>query len=303
MLYLILVWLALLAVCSIVGNGTLALIRDRDFDDIGDRFIASTWLGLVILCVALLAVSFVVPLSLSVGLLGFAVLTTSALTLRRVRVAMAIACCSLTLGSISLSALLTISIAALMSQQIWWFDTGLYHLGSIQWLSEFGAVPGVALINPKFSFASSWFAFAAPLTPEFLGDRIGAVSNGYIYFLDTLQVAIALSKIVSGRAKVSDGFLFVFFAIVISIYLASSPASPILISFSADVAVTSLVGITAWAILVTSAEPKPLTNPLQQSDPLDRKTASILDSRLVPLILAVGAVTIKLTALPLLPIA
>ncbi|MDY6936021.1 MAG: hypothetical protein SWY16_00015 [Cyanobacteriota bacterium] len=298
MLYFILVWLGLLVTCSILGRGLLAVLSSYDFDDTGDRFIASNWIGVVVLCVVLLATSSILPLSSWVGFFVCAALIAAALSMPRVRVDLANAIASVNFRSIAIFAVLTVAVAALASQQIWWFDTGLYHLGSIQWLSEFGAVPGVALVNPKFGFVSSWFAFAAPLTPEFLGDRVGAISNGFIFLLAAVQATIALGKIVAGRARVPDWFLLIFFAIAISIYLVSVPASPILISFSADVAVTSLVGMTGWAILVTSSTQKLPTSP----EPDTGSRATVLDARLVPLILACGAVTIKLTALPLLPV-
>ncbi|MGB7441936.1 MAG: hypothetical protein WA919_12765 [Coleofasciculaceae cyanobacterium] len=54
-------------------------------------------------------------------------------------------------------------------------------------MSEFGAVPGIALIHHIFSFTSSWFALAAPLNAEVFGSHDSAVTNGFIFF-----IAIAL---------------------------------------------------------------------------------------------------------------
>ena len=34
-----------------------------------------------------------------------------------------------------------------MTQEITWVDTKLYHLGAIRWLSDYGIVPGIALIQ------------------------------------------------------------------------------------------------------------------------------------------------------------
>lgn len=70
-------------------------------------------------------------------------------------------------------------IANLTTQRVTWYDVGLYHFGSIRWLAEHGAVPGLALINSKFGFTSSWFALAAPFNPEIFGSRVSAVTKAH----------------------------------------------------------------------------------------------------------------------------
>lgn len=230
------------------------------------------------------------PLSLPVGIAVAFTLVCLFLGLRQRKKGTSVAVSpALILGFVSLELI----VAALVNRQIVWFDTGLYHFGSIQWLSQFGAVPGVALINSKFGFTSSWYALAAPLTPEVLGSHVGAVTNGFVFLLAIGHFFIALSKSFT-NPKVSDWFVIVFSTVVLLVYTATIfSGSPILISFSPDVAVTFLIGIVAWTILVISNQKKSFSA---------NTRVKILDASFVPLIIAAGAVTIKLSALPLLPV-
>ncbi len=68
MLYFIAVWTGLLIVCLTVGCGLLHWLRATALERPGDRAIAATWLGLVVLAISLLAISIGIPLSPLVGI-------------------------------------------------------------------------------------------------------------------------------------------------------------------------------------------------------------------------------------------
>lgn len=88
-------------------------------------------------------------------------------------------------------------------------------------------------------------------------------------------------------------------SIVLLIYTITALAgSPIVISFSADVAVTLLIIITAWSFLIISQTNHHKIN----QDNQDNYKNYAFDARIIPLILSAGAVTIKLSALPILAI-
>jgi hypothetical protein len=293
MLYFIITWNCLIILLFLIGIGLLSICKADCFKRSSDRFIAAIWLGIIAFSLVLLTSSLVLPLSPLVGW-GIAVsLAAVSLISKQTQNEIVALRSSISLRLILGFLTLELLVAVLTTQQIVWFDTGLYHLGSIRWLSEFGAVPGVALINAKFGFTSSWFAFAAPLIPKFVGDRVGAIANGFVFLIAIIHTLITITHIFQNKAQLSDWFWFVYSGLLIPVYLATAfTGSPILISFSPDVPVNLLIGIIAWSILIISQ-----TNTLSES----RSNRSILEPHIIPLILSSGAVAIKLSALPLLP--
>ncbi|ACK72564.1 hypothetical protein PCC7424_4194 [Gloeothece citriformis PCC 7424] len=289
MIYFLVVWLLLGISCLLIGTFLLHLFKADDFERQGDRFIIAIWLGVVVLCLSCLSLALVLPISPLVGGLIIAgwlcVASLSPLT----RTELLTFCSSLSLKKIIGFLTLALAIAALTTQQIVWFDTGLYHLGLIRWISQYGAVPGIALIHGKLGFTSSWFAFSAPLVPSFLEDRVGAVSNGFLFFIALVNWLIFLRQSFQTNNRLSDWFGSIFFLIIISAYTFSLLTnSAIIISFSHDVPVNCLIGITAWSILVISHSSS------------SNKPDSFGSVYIIPLILGTGTATIKLTALPLL---
>jgi hypothetical protein len=288
MVYFIITWTCLTIVLFLVGISLLRICKADCFDRRGDRALAAIWLGLIGVSLLWLTVSLVLPLSPLIGWgMAIAVVVLSLFskqTRTEIVAYKSIISPSLILGFLTLALL----VAILTSQQIVWFDTGLYHLGSIQWLSKFGAVYGVALINPKFGFISSWFAFSAPLIPDFIGNRVGAIANGFVFLIALSHWIITLTRILKNQARLPDWFYLVYAGILILVYLVTTfTGSPILISFSPDVSVNFLIGIIAWSILC-----------IYQRDSLSIHPIS---ARIIPLIIASGTVAIKLSALPLLP--
>ncbi len=287
MLYFLITWNLLAIVCWITGINLLGLLQARCFDRFGDRLITSIWSGTVLLSIALLAVSFVLPLSPLVGLgivsffAGAALLTSQGRAeITRLKAAYSIQWLTGVLG-------LEFLTAALVNRPMEWFDSGGYHIGAIRWLAEVGAVPGLALMNYAFGFTSSWFAFTAPLAPAILGRHLGAVTNGFVFLLAAIQVLISLSRWQRGDFRVSDGFVAIVHFVIIATYTVTIfTGSPILVSFSPDVPVTMLIGIIAWVLLV-----------IEQSNASDRSTW-MRRIKLLPLILGIGAISLKLSAMP-----
>jgi hypothetical protein len=288
MLYFITAWTLLLIVFGIIGMGVLNRLNPDSFDRLGDRLIASLWLGLIVFAVSLLTVGLLIPLSPGVGAATAFALVSLALVLPSVRLELRNLWAQRSRQFILCFLGLAVTIAALTSRQVIFIDTGLYHYGVIQWLSQFGTVPGIALLIPNLGFTSSWFALAAPLNPEILNGRASAVMNGLLVFLSALSFLIVFAHSVKAQARLSDWFLtgFLFFAELV--ILVSPQLGAIQVSTSPDLAIAFLIGITVWSILVTAQASTPNSAPSKPT------------TRLVPLMLALGAVTIKLTALPLL---
>jgi len=297
MIYFIFAWSLLAIVCCITGTYLLNLLKASCFDRVGDRLIIATWSGLILVPVLLLAVSFIIPLSLLTGAVLAAILITLSLLSFPTRTELNRLKSAFSIDWLIAFLCLSLLVATLLNRQMTWFDTGGYHIGAIKWLAEAGTVPGVALINYAFGFTSSWFAFAAPLTPGFLGHRIGAVTNGFIFLLSAFHVLIALNHVRQKQFRIADWFAIVVFLVIIATYIATIFAgSPILISFSPDVPVTLVTGIVAWTILVIKQREKD-----EETLP-SRSILPAIDVKILPLILGAGAISLKLSALPVLAI-
>ncbi|MBD2577585.1 hypothetical protein [Oscillatoria sp. FACHB-1406] len=293
MIYFIAIWTLLAVICWVIGTAVLNALNAPEGTSWRLRAIAALWLGTIILAIALLSASLALPLSPLVGgavaFGGAGIALLSAPTREELKALKARLSPAFLLGYFAIAAL----VAALMVKQVTWFDTGLYHFGSIRWMEKYGAVPGLALINSKFGFISSWFALAAPLNPESLGSHVTAVTNGFVLLLAIFQLGASLARIIKGEGNIADGLSVIFLAIAIFLMRFTTFMSAISISPSPDIPVIILTGMIAWTMLLIASY-----------DTASLFTANLrTDARAIPLILATGAVTIKLSALPLLCIA
>lgn len=301
MLYLLATWLVLAAVTGLIGIALSQPLNMRCFDRISDRLLIALWIGTVLLAQGLLLLAAITPLSFWVlGVIAFAL---SGLLLwrppvqtelRQIRAALSP---SVLLRVVGLSTL----TAAYMSQQVSWIDTGIYHYGAIRWFSEFGTVPGLALIINNLGFTSAWFALAAPFSPEAIATRTNAVTNGFVFLLIINHAVVAAPRWLAGQARVTDKFILVATGAIVAAITTTHVLSAILVSSSPDIPVILLTVVMAWSILY-------IANSAANQQCSDRDMAAhqrplLRDPAMIPLLLAAGAVSIKLSALPLLPIA
>ncbi len=198
-------------------------------------------------------------------------------------------------------------IAAFMSKEISWIDTGAYHYGLIQWFSEYGTTPGLALINRQFGFISAWFALAAPFNPASVEGRASTVMNGFILLLAVVQMAIALRCIVAQSVSQSidekpnalNSWFLLTFSFIVCLLVTQTPfLSRITVSASPDIAIALFSVTVSWSILIIDAARRE-HRPSNQAS----QTPFISNISFIPVVLAAAAFSIKLTALPLLPIA
>ncbi len=305
MLYFMVVWTGLLGVCLVTGCGWLhrldtgQLIRQP-----AERFILSAWLGLSTLAILTLTAALFGPLSpltgIGLALLAMAPALMSQSALRELANWWGQSFSGWRLIGYGLCGG---AIAAFMSKTIDWIDTGAYHYGLIQWFSQYGVTPGLVLLNRQFGFVSAWFALAAPFNPASIEGRAGTVMNGFVLLLAALQMAIALKWILSKSAdpkpsQLNHWFLLTF-SLVVCGFLTQTPfLSKITVSASPDAAIALFSIAMPWSMLVV--------NDARQQHSLStahlpKQTALNID--FIPVILAAAAVSIKLTALPLLAIA
>lgn len=291
MLYFIAVWILLLVACCIIGTALLHRLNANQFERIGDRCIAAIWLGIVVKAIVLLALSLLLPLSPWVGIGTVLGLCAPSLWLHAVRIQLGTIRRKLSWRLLMGFLVLALAIAAFTARPVTWIDTGLYHYSVIRWLSQFGTVPGVALLFQNFGFTSSWFAFAAPLNAELFDGRVSSVTNGFAFLVAAVHFGIGLSHSLKRQARPSDWFILCFLGVVLPAIVGYSLLAVILVSPSPDIPVILLVGVVAWALLV-----------ICQSSPGSDSEAkhNRFSNQAVPLILTIGAVTFKLSAIPLL---
>ncbi|WP_407525931.1 LIC_10190 family membrane protein [Lacibacter sp. MH-610] len=77
-------------------------------------------------------------------------------------------------------------------------DDGLYYSTSIKWLQEYGTVKGLANINPRIAFNSSWLVLQAHHSFSFL--KIGLFNdlNGLLFFLIFIYTLGGILKLLRG---------------------------------------------------------------------------------------------------------
>ncbi|MBV9925959.1 MAG: hypothetical protein JOZ96_13155 [Acidobacteria bacterium] len=281
MILFVVAWIPLLLACWLCGAAVLELTAGAEvFERAGDRAALSAWVGLVVLAQALLAVSLFAPLTPQCGAGVAAALCVPALLSRRVRAEAArlrrMLSLRLALGLLALTA----GVAAFASQPVTYYDTGLYHFQNIKWLAEHGAVRGLALVQVRFAFASSWLALAAPFEAGPFGTRASAVSCGFALLVATLHALVCARRCAAGSGRGSDWLLLLSYAFVLPPALVwRQPASA-----SPNLPVFFLAAAVVWAVSLLE----------------ERRDAA--DARLLPVLLAAGAVGVKLIGLPLLVI-
>ncbi len=308
MLCFVILWAILLLGCLPIGVALLHRLGVDAVDRPGDRLILALWLGVVMVAVSLLATALVLPLTPIVGGLVLSLWGVGAIAYPATRAEGGWFWRQFwaTLQSprgVGLGVLL-LGIAAFMSQPVTWIDTGLYHYSAIQWLSRFGAVPGNALLFSHLGFTSSWLALAAPFNAPLAATRLSAVTNGFALLLLVLQLLVVCTHI-RQRPRLADWFALCCFGPLLLLITAFQPLRVILISPSPDIPVLILVGIVAWVWLLLHNPPQScsISSAVPIESPEQPHPHSTGQPAVVVLILALGAVSFKLTALPLLLVA
>ena len=199
-----LVWLSWVLICmTAVGVGRLALrlLRRRTGDMNLDGFRVALWWGLVTCITALLIWNLLAPLSGASALLALAALLVAGIAgwivspprrhfIRRPSLSE-----GLLLGGVVLSSLVMSFLTLGMPIN---YDTGLYHLGSINYAHDFGTVPGLANVHDRFGFNSSLFSIAAVLSNGvWAGEGFRLVVGIFL----TAMAMDLIARVLGGAAK------------------------------------------------------------------------------------------------------
>ena len=90
-------------------------------------------------------------------------------------------------------------------------DDGLYYSTSIKWLQEYGTVKGLANLNPRIGFNSSWFVLQANFGFSFLNTGLFNDLNGLLYCWIFMYVLGGISDFQKGDFSFSNSLRILFF--------------------------------------------------------------------------------------------
>jgi hypothetical protein len=289
MLFHLTSWILLLVFGAVIGSAVLGVFKSSVFCHVGDRVIAATWLGLLTIAASLLGLSAFVPLSPTVSFSLVTILTAVSLSIQSVPRDLRLWLSYLTGPVIIALGILGISSGLNSTRMVEAYDTALYHYQFVHWLSQFGTVRGFALLQERFGTSSSWFALAAPFDFGPFQRRVGGLTGGLALFLCCLHLALAASRVLYNRANRADWFLIGGYLLIIPICLTWTFE----VSLSQDLPIWILTFLTGWLMLVVG---DPNVGRMQQRDGLGQDSV-------LPLLLAAGALTVKLSAAPMVLIA
>jgi len=280
--FLFLAWLVLGGIGWAIGAALLHNLTGSAFPRRGDRAYLSLWLGIVVLASSLMAVSLVVPLSPWAGSATAAVLGAVALGQRGGRTELRRQWQGLQArrGWAIASGVFALAVAFYGVQPVTLYDTGLYHFQMLRWLAQVGTVPGLALFFYPLGYPSSWLALAAPWEAGPLAARSASVTGTLVFFLLGSQALLSGWRVCQKSGQLADWFFLWNSAIALAILAhLSLPISP-----SPDMGIVALSLLVPWALLLVA----------QQTE---AATPHWRSSQLVPVLLAAGALSMKLSAL------
>ena len=107
----------------------------------------------------------------------------------------------------------------MVGSPIVWDDTGGYHIGNIEWLSQYGITYGIGLIHNRLALLSSWNTVIATFNHGVFEHRVFSITNGLVLFLLLLQIAVLLKRLSSNHIKTSDSYLLIILGSVLMISL------------------------------------------------------------------------------------
>lgn len=91
------------------------------------------------------------------------------------------------------------------------YDTGLYHSQAVQWIEEYGVVPGLGNLHHRFAYNSAIMCLHALFSMKFLfGQQLHCV-NGFMLILFTSYAVTSMKFVKNKRIYISDFLRVAFF--------------------------------------------------------------------------------------------
>jgi hypothetical protein len=287
-LTLVVLWLTLGGLCAATGLALMGPAASL-FPRSGDRFAFAVFLGLGTDGALLLAWSLIAPVG-PLALLVCAALAFTAVAAQPAARASLRGCIGAARAGLSgLSIAAGLALILLFAERTTAAgnlnDSGGYHVPLVRWLAEYGTVRGVALVQNRFGFVSSWLAWSAAFDHGPLAGRIGTLMNGFLFLLCLGQLCIVTRRIWRRAFSAPDLLiLMAWFIQLPTIAHWDMRTSP-----SPDLYVFAVIIALAWAMLVIEAHAPQVPDP---SPVLQR-------ARFAVMLLGLGAFLVKLSAAPL----
>lgn len=279
MLLIVISWIVITVICF--SWGTLFMrLTSGSFTHPNMHFSITCLTGCVVIAAFYSVISFFLPIgNISMQIPLFAPVIILLLSLKKINFQFLWSeFCRLI---VALKLLLTLATALILIMSSWYIshpDSLEYHLPIIKWIEEFRIVPGIANLNPRLGFQSLWFVLSAVLSYNFLG------TGSYIYLNSTIiiwfitfvihQINKALTLQHNARAILWITLLLLSFLSYTQIRLTVTSPSPDFI--------VAIYLLAVFFLLLNSPDLDPSATPM------------------LVIILSFFAVTIKLSALPIL---
>lgn len=205
MLALAITWILLAA--SLAGLGML-VIRSRSTRFSSRQFRQSLWVGLLIGTVAALLLDIAWPLGGGIALwvllvlIGFGLLSAAWQMVAAIRQRGSVPSARWWICGVVLGILLLVYAGWALGEPTN-YDTGLYHIGAINYARDFPTIPGLANLHERFGFNSSMWPLSAWLGSFGWTGNEFRVVNGLLLTLLLTDTAVRL--VGARRAPVSPG--------------------------------------------------------------------------------------------------
>lgn len=88
------------------------------------------------------------------------------------------------------------------------YDSGLYHLSSVRWITSFPIIPGLGNLHGRLAFNNSYFLYAAILEIGFWTDKSYHIANGLLQMVLFAQIFISCIKLFRNKLKLELYHIF-----------------------------------------------------------------------------------------------
>jgi len=88
------------------------------------------------------------------------------------------------------------------------YDSGLYHLSMIQWISTYPIVPGLGNLHGRFAFNNSFFLYLSFLDTGYWKNLSAHLGNGLLLLFLSFYLCLSFVKVFQNRIA-KGGFIFI----------------------------------------------------------------------------------------------
>jgi len=109
-------------------------------------------------------------------------------------------------------ALLAVYSGLFLFVKVWLYDTGLYHLQTVKWITSAPVPFGLANLHHRFGYNSAWYIIGAVMEPpRFIVRDAFFIINPLITFFYGTSIFLTVKKALQKQFTFSDGFLLLTF--------------------------------------------------------------------------------------------